>query len=130
VLYIEDNFSNLQLIERVLERRPGIELLSARQGNLGLEMAMSRRPDLVLLDLHLPGIPGWEVLASLQANPSLRDIPVVVISADATTRQIEKLMNAGARAYLTKPIDVSELLRVLDEHLGSGRNSLPTVLVG
>ena len=73
VLYIEDNFSNLRLVERLLERRPGIELLSAMQGNLGLEMAMSRRPDLILLDLHLPDIPGWEVLASLQANPSLRE---------------------------------------------------------
>ncbi len=119
VLYIEDNLSNLRLIERLLERQPRIELHSAMQGMLGLEMARARRPDLILLDLHLPDIPGWDVLARLQADVSLRDIPVVVISADATSRQIERLMKAGARAYLTKPVDVGALLRVMEEHLGA-----------
>ena len=117
VLYIEDNLSNLRLVECLLGRFPGVELLTAMQGGLGLEIARARRPDLILLDLHLPDIPGWEVLAALQAEASLRGIPVVVVSADVTGRQIERLKHAGARAYLTKPLDVGQFLEVLQEHL-------------
>ena len=97
VLYIEDNLSNLHLIEMLFGKRPGFDLLSAQQGLLGLEMARSRRPDLVLLDLHLPDVPGAEVLARLKADELTRDIPVVVISADATPKQLARLIAAGAR---------------------------------
>ncbi len=117
LLYIEDNLSNLRLVECILARRPGIQLLSAMYGRLGLELARESRPDLILLDVHLPDLPGWEVLAALQAEAATRDIPVVVISADATSRQVQRLTTAGATAYLTKPIDVPKLMRVLDEHL-------------
>ena len=75
------------------------------------------RRDLILLDLHLPDIPGDEVLAHLLADPETRDIPVVILSADATPAQIERLLAAGARAYLTKPFDVTELLALVDETL-------------
>jgi PAS domain S-box-containing protein len=115
LLYIEDNLSNLTLVEQILEERPNIELLTAMQGQVGLDLASQHSPDLVLLDLHLPDLPGWEVLSHLKAGETTADIPVVVISADATTRQIKRLMKAGAAAYLTKPLDVTEFFRVLDQ---------------
>lgn len=118
VLYIEDNLSNLELIERLLQRRPGIKLLSAMQGRFGLELARDYVPDLILLDLHLPDLTGEEVLLRLQAEERLRAVPVVVISADATPGQIERLLNDGARAYLTKPLDLERFFHVLDETLG------------
>ena len=115
LLYIEDNLSNLTLIEQILEERSEIELLSAMQGQVGLDLARQHLPDLILLDLHLPDLPGWEVLSQLKAGETTSDIPVVVISADATTRQIKRLMKAGAVSYLTKPLDVVEFFRVLDQ---------------
>ncbi len=117
MLYIEDNLSNSRLVEMLLEAHPGVELLGAEQGSLGLEIARSRRPDLILLDLHLPDLPGWEVLEALRADPRTRDIPTVIVSADATPNRIERLMKAGASDYLTKPIDVRALLTVLHEYL-------------
>lgn len=115
VLYIEDNFSNLTLIEQILETEPRIELMTAMQGKVGLDLARQHSPDLILLDLHLPDLPGWDVLAQLQADEATRSIPIIVISADATTGQIKRLLAAGARAYLTKPVDVAEFCRVLDK---------------
>lgn len=115
ILYIEDNLSNLTLVEEMLEEQPEVELLTAMQGQIGLELARQHSPDLVLLDLHLPDIPGSHVLLQLQAGEKTRDIPVVVISADATPGQVSRLLAAGARDYLTKPIDVERFFRVLDE---------------
>ena len=114
LLYIEDNLSNLTLIEEILEERPEIELLSAMQGQVGLDLARQHSPDLILLDLHLPDLPGWEVLSQLRLSEATSDIPVVVISADATPSQIKRLLKAGALSYLTKPLDVTEFFRVLD----------------
>jgi two-component system sensor histidine kinase/response regulator len=115
ILYIEDNLSNLTLVEQMLAEQPHIELLTAMQGSLGLDLARKHQPDLILLDLHLPDLPGHEVLARLRADRLTREIPVVVISADATTRQIQRLLAAGARNYLTKPLDIGEFFRVIDE---------------
>ena len=115
ILYIEDNFSNVTLVEQMLAERPAIELMTAMQGRVGLELARKHAPDLILLDLHLPDMPGWQVLAQLKSDHSTRDIPVVVISADATAPQIKRLISAGARAYLTKPLDIAEFFRVVDE---------------
>jgi PAS domain S-box-containing protein len=115
LLYIEDNLSNLTLIEQILEERPEIELLSAMQGQVGLDLARQHSPDLILLDLHLPDLPGWEVLSELKADETTSHIPVVVVSADATTRQVKRLMKGGAVSYLTKPLDVAEFFRVLDQ---------------
>jgi len=117
VLYIEDNLSNLKLVEQLLARRPEVNLLSALEGRRGLELAREHRPDLILLDLHLPDINGDEVLRRLQAESQTRNIPVVMLSADAMPRQIERLLEAGARDYLTKPLNVKQLLVVLDENL-------------
>jgi PAS domain S-box-containing protein len=115
VLYIEDNLSNLRLIERILTKRPEFSLITAMQGQMGLDMAAEHLPDLILLDLHLPDMTGNEVLRRLQENPRTDSIPVVMLSADANPRQVDKLLEAGARAYLTKPLDVRQLLKVLEE---------------
>ena len=117
VLYVEDNLSNLELVQRILARRRGIKLLVAMQGRAGLDLANAHCPDLILLDLHLPDIPGDEVLRRLQEGPCTRQIPVVMVSADATPGQIERLLAAGARDYLTKPLDVKKSLALLDETL-------------
>ena len=116
VLYIEDTVANVRVIEGVLELRPGVRLLSAMFGRLGVELAREQHPDLILLDLHLPDLPGDRVLAELQEDAETRDIPVIVLSADAT-REREQLLAAGAAAYLTKPIDLRRLLDVFDRHL-------------
>ena len=115
ILYIEDNVSNLRLVEEMLAEHPEIKLITAMQGQLGIDLAEQHTPDLILLDLHLPDLPGWEVLARLQRAEITHDIPVVVLSADATSRQVKRLMATGARAYLTKPIDVEELFRTIEE---------------
>jgi PAS domain S-box-containing protein len=114
VLYIEDNLSNLQLVERVLSRRAGVRLISAMRPQLGLDLAAEHHPDLVLLDLHLPDMPGQEVLRRLQAEPRTADVPVVILSADARPSLINELLGQGVRAFLTKPLDVKELLELLD----------------
>jgi PAS domain S-box-containing protein len=120
ILYIEDNLSNLTLVEEMLAEHSGIALLTAMQGGLGIEMARQHSPDLILLDLHLPDMRGHEVLARLRHDKLTRGIPVVVISADATAGQIQRLMAAGAHSYLTKPLDMGEFFRVID---GTMRNS-------
>jgi CheY-like chemotaxis protein len=117
VLCIEDNPSNLRLMEAIFENRPEITLLTAIQGSIGLDLARQHEPDLILLDLNLPDIHGSEVLTRLRQSALTIDIPVVVISADATQNQIERLLTAGAMAYLTKPLDLSQFLRTLDEFL-------------
>jgi CheY-like chemotaxis protein len=114
VLYIEDNLSNLQLVERVLSRRPGVRLISAMRPQLGLDLAAEHDPDLVLLDLHLPDMPGQEVLRRLRAEPRTAKVPVVVLSADARPNLIKDLLAQGVRAFLTKPLDVKELLELLN----------------
>jgi PAS domain S-box-containing protein len=115
VLHIEDNLSNLTLVERILAQRPGLEVIAAMHGRLGLELAREHQPLLVLLDLHLPDMGGEQVLQRLRDDPATAAIPVVIISADATRGQMQRLLSAGASAYLTKPIDVRELLRLVDE---------------
>jgi signal transduction histidine kinase/CheY-like chemotaxis protein len=117
LLYIEDNLSNLRLVERTIALRPRVKLIPALQGRLGLALAQQHRPDLILLDLHLPDISGEQVLRELHADPEMRQTPVIVLSADATPGQVQRLLAAGARAYLTKPLDVRQLLALLDETL-------------
>ena len=114
VLYVEDNLSNLKLVEQILRRRPGVTLIPAMQGKLGLELARRHQPQLVLLDLHLPDMPGSHVLARMRTDPATRSIPVVMLSADATHGQIERLMAVGADDYLTKPLDVGLFLELID----------------
>ena len=125
ILYVEDNLSNLSLVEEILSDQPAVELLSAIDGQIGLDLARTHSPDLILLDLHLPDVPGRQVLSQLQADERTRDIPVVVISADATKSQIERLMDDGAYAYLTKPLDLSEFFRVVGEATSGSEEKAP-----
>jgi CheY-like chemotaxis protein len=115
VLYIEDDPVNFTLVERILEFRPTLTLMHARSGNDGVELAQTYRPRLILLDLNLPDMHGSEVLRRLQTQPLTAAVPVVVLSADATPSQIERLLTAGARNYLTKPFDIDPFLAVIDE---------------
>jgi CheY-like chemotaxis protein len=117
ILYVEDNLPNLELIEHILARWPHVQLLPAMQGRLGIDLALRHVPDLVLLDLHLPDMNDIEVLQALRADPRTADVPVVVVSADATHGQIDRLLAAGAQAYLTKPLDVQQFLRLTRELL-------------
>ena len=125
VLDVEDNLSNLRLVERVLARRPGVMLLSAIQGGAGLDLARAHDPDLVLLDRHLPDMSGDEVLRVLGQDPRTRDIPVVILSADASPGQIQRLLDAGAHGYLTKPLDVPALLALVDDTAPRVRERAP-----
>jgi signal transduction histidine kinase len=118
ILYVEDNLSNLRFVETVLARRPGVTLLSAMQGRVGLDLAGAHRPDLILLDRHLPDMAGDEVFARLREDPRTREIPVVILSADAIPSGMRPLLEAGVRAYLTKPLDVHALLAVIDGCFG------------
>ena len=115
VLYIEDNLSNLKLVQVILQRRPEVKLLSAMQGDTGLQMAREHVPALILLDLHLPDMTGHDVLLRLRAEPATRQTPVIVLSADATPGQIARLLSAGAHGYLTKPLDVKKFLDIIDQ---------------
>jgi signal transduction histidine kinase/ActR/RegA family two-component response regulator len=117
VLYIEDNLSNLRVMEQILTHRPAVQLQSAMQGALGINFACEHRPELILLDVNLPDMEGSEVMARLRSDPRTSAIPVVVISADAMQTQIDRLLAAGACAYLTKPIDVTKFLAILDDAL-------------
>jgi CheY-like chemotaxis protein len=117
LLLIEDNPYNLRLVEHIFSRRGGVRLLSATRGMAGLDLAQRERPDLILLDLHLPDVSGAEVLTRLRDDNATRDTPVIVVSADATARQIRRLRQMGATAYVTKPLDVSSFLELVGETL-------------
>lgn len=117
LLHIEDTLSNRQLVERILAARPEITMLTATDGRAGLACARQHQPDVILLDLHLPRMHGDAVLRELQADPATADIPVVVLSADATPGRADRVLAAGAQAFLTKPVDVRLLWQVLDEIL-------------
>jgi CheY-like chemotaxis protein len=125
VLYIEDDLVNFTLVERILEFRPTLKLLHAARGQTGIELAQIHRPKLILLDLNLPDMHGSEVIQQLQSNRATIDIPVVVLSADATPSQIERLLTAGARNYLTKPFDIDPFLTVVDDFVSTAAESAP-----
>lgn len=115
VLYVEDDPVNFALVERILEYRPGLKVKHAPRGKAGVEMAQVHQPKMVLLDLNLPDMHGSEVLKQLLQNSSTAEIPVVVLSANATPSEIERLLTAGAKNYLTKPFDIDPFLAVVDE---------------
>jgi len=117
LLYVEDNPANLKLIEQLIARRHDIRLLSARDGNLGIQLARAEQPDVILMDINLPGISGIEALKILRADPATAHIPVVALSANAMPRDIEKGLQVGFFRYLTKPIKVAEFMATLEEAL-------------
>ena len=117
VLYVEDNVGNVRLLERLMVHRPNVRLVTSLQGGLGFELAQQHRPDLILLDVHMPDLSGYEVLERLRADPRTASIPVVMLSADASHEQIQRFRDAGARDYLTKPLDLQNFLSQLDAYL-------------
>ena len=121
ILYVEDNVANFELIQQVLGDYSQIELLWATELKTGIEVARQQLPNLVLLDLHIGGRDGAEFLRHLKQDPGTSGIPVVVVSADATPGQIERLISLGAYAYLTKPLDVKHFIRLLEEIFGEKR---------
>lgn len=120
ILQVEDNATNIRLLERIMGRRPNVELITVQEGNQAVAEAKRSQPALVLLDVNLPDISGREVLARLRAEPATAGIPVIMLSADASPKQIEKLIASGAAAYVTKPLDVSHFLSVIDDVLDRG----------
>ena len=117
VLCIEDNLSSQALIETLLQRRPGVQLLSSMQGQLGLDLARQHLPRVILLDINLPDMTGIDVLKRLRADPLTATIAVLMITADASTAAKRAMQQAGATAILTKPIHVPTFLAFLDQHL-------------
>ncbi|HVC71844.1 MAG TPA: PAS domain S-box protein [Acidimicrobiales bacterium] len=114
VLLMEDDLANLELVERVLARRPGIELLAAMHGSLGVELAREHMPDLILVDLNLPDMPGTAVLDRLGEDPATAGIPVAVVGGDAAAHEVRQLLGRGVVGFLTKPFDVRALLSLVD----------------
>jgi len=114
LLYVEDNPANLKLIEQLIARRPDMRLLSAKDASLGIELARAHRPEVILMDINLPGISGIEDLKILREDPETAHIPIVALSANAMPRDIEKGLLAGFFRYLTKPIKIAEFMNTLD----------------
>lgn len=126
ILYVEDNPANIQLVEQILEtHRPSIRLITNTYGKNTVQFAIDYTPDLILLDLSLPDIHGSEVIKLLRSEPKTADIPVIILSAYAMSRQIEILLEAGAKDYLVKPIDVVQFLKMVDERIKRNSKELP-----
>jgi CheY-like chemotaxis protein/two-component sensor histidine kinase len=117
LLYVEDNPANLALIEQIVARRPDLRLLSAVNGNLGIEVARASQPDMILMDINLPGISGVDAMKILRADAATAHIPIVALSANAMARDIKQGLEAGFFRYLTKPIRVPELMATIDAAL-------------
>jgi len=117
VLYIEDNYSNIELIEQIFTaHRPNLSLILHKSGNDVVDLVLKYDPYLILLDLDLPSVHGSKIVQSLKGNEQTRHIPIVIISADATSHQIRKMFRLGVNGYLTKPIDVQEFLAEIDKY--------------
>ena len=123
ILHIEDNETNFRLIERILEDRANLSLSWASTGGEGLALALHQRPALILLDLNLPDMHGSELLSQFKSNTLTQHIPVIVLSADISPSQIEKMLQAGARDYLTKPFEIKRLLCLVDDALAAAAQS-------
>jgi PAS domain S-box-containing protein len=118
LVYVEDTPTNIRFVEAVLRRRPSVELIPAMMGQLGVELAREHRPDLILLDLHLPDLSGEEVLTRLRELDETRETPVVVLTADATDAARTPAVEALATGFVTKPIGVQQLLELVDRFAG------------
>ena len=124
LLYVEDNPANLKLVEQIIARHPDISLLTAVNGDSGIEIARASQPDVILMDINLPGINGFEALKILRSHPATAHIPVIAISANAMPFDIERGVKAGFFCYITKPIKVDEFMEAMDLALEfSGKNS-------
>ncbi|HMM75881.1 MAG TPA: response regulator [Gammaproteobacteria bacterium] len=120
VLYVEDNPSNMQLMRKLFARRRDIRPVYAHTPLLGIEMALAEKPDLVLLDINLPGMNGREVLARLRSHPETAAVPIVAVTANAMPGDVAQGIAAGFDAYVTKPIDISAFMQAIDRWLALG----------
>lgn len=121
LLYVEDNPANLRLVEEIVRFRPDLRLLSAPDGHLGLSLARAHRPEIILMDLNLPGMSGIEVLRQLRSESETASIPVIALTANAMPRDIERGRAAGFNRYLTKPIDIGQFTEAIDATLAQLR---------
>jgi CheY-like chemotaxis protein len=119
ILYIDDNLTNLDLVQQILAHRPGTTLLRAVLAEVGIQLAEEHRPDLVLLDLHLPDLTGEEALAKLRSTEKTKDVPVVVLSSEQRQRPSKALRQLGIAGYLSKPLDVGQFLATVDRALAA-----------
>ncbi|MBI5925943.1 MAG: transporter substrate-binding domain-containing protein [Aquabacterium sp.] len=119
LLYVEDNPANLQLMEQIVARHQGVELVTAPLGQAGLALARSSRPDLILLDIHLPDIDGYAVLGQLRSDPQTRATPVIAVTANAMPMDVHRIRDAGFDDYVSKPIKVTHIDMLIHERLGS-----------
>ncbi len=126
LLYVEDNPANLELVEQIIGRRPDLRLLSAADGNLGIEFARAYQPEVILMDINLPGISGIEAMKILRVDPLTAHIPIIALSANAVPSDIEKALAAGFFNYLTKPILVNQFLDALDMALKQSQETEST----
>jgi CheY-like chemotaxis protein len=114
VLYIEDNADNIYLMQRIVKRRPDVDLIAAQTGAEGLRLAHEIRPALILLDRRLPDMPGNEVLTQLKAGNDTATIPVVVLSGDAAEDHAADVLNHGAEEFIAKPFEIHQIVALLD----------------
>lgn len=117
ILYIEDDIANLQLVEFIFQTRDDIELDTAKTGREGIEAAKSILPNIILLDISLPDLSGYQVLENIRAESTTAHIPVVAVSGDSAVEDIQKGLNAGFNGYLTKPIILDELFEQIAKNL-------------
>ncbi|GJL77036.1 MAG: histidine kinase [Nitrospinaceae bacterium] len=117
LLYVEDNPANLNLVEQILECRPDITLLSASRSQLGIDLACSHKPDLILMDIHMPEMDGITAMKKLKGYEETRDIPIIAVSANAMKSDIEKSLKDGFDAYITKPLNIKEFFAKIEAHL-------------
>ncbi|MDO9177215.1 MAG: PAS domain S-box protein [Agitococcus sp.] len=127
LLYVEDNPANLTLVEQLIARRPEMRLLTAVNGNIGIELARSHQPEVILMDINLPGISGIQALKILREDPAMAHIPVLAISANAMPEDVKKGMAAGFFRYLTKPINVNEFMTTIDAALEFAEKNRPII---
>jgi CheY-like chemotaxis protein len=122
ILYVEDNPANLRLVEEIVRFRSDVRLLSALDGHVGLSLARAHQPELILMDLNLPGMSGIEVLKQLRADPLTANIPVIALTATAMPRDVERAIAAGFNRYLTKPIDIDKFTEAINSTLAQLRS--------
>ena len=119
ILYIEDNPANLKLIEDILTDYPEVRLLSATYAQMGIDIALSHKPDLILMDINLPDIDGIEALKRLRNFEETHETPVIAMSANAMKKDIDRAMAEGFKTYITKPIDIKNFRRTIEKELKS-----------
>ncbi|MCK4710885.1 MAG: response regulator, partial [Gammaproteobacteria bacterium] len=117
ILYIEDNPANLKLVCKILDKQQHIKLITAHEPELGLELAVTHRPKLILMDINMPRMNGYQMLSIFQSDEQLKDIPIIAITANAMAKDIKRGKEAGFSDYLSKPLDIRHFLTTIEHHL-------------